>query len=713
MADTGRGSTNTIHPPSGGLVRTTIALVLTLALLAGAMPANADGSHEAPQDPHSRSLPAPPLGLASSQQGKHVAVSDEDGRYTFLLDTGERERSWSAPAAGLLALIDPSIGEVEPRPVGVTMTPDGDHWAGATAYSGNFGGRVDGFAHWSDEPIWTFQLPDAGADSDAVQPTVIASGGKYHAVGTTQGKVHLLEAGGEQGSDKSASRTYKESNTGVPFGAITDVAVSEQGTRYLIGTDTDGSPSLHLFTDIFFKATFKRITAPVKQVALSDDGTRGAAVTGSGDNARVHFLDTEKGTTLWEHTIGSSVRSLSLSQTGSLLAVGSASGRVNLYEEQGGIMDNVPRQVFSFDSTVTSLSAADDGRAVVAATENGRVYLIDLDRSKPLWSYEVSAPAVAVSLSGDQAMLVVGSVSGDEGRVTYLEAKHDIEHMLPPAPRLMPGQTQALPVELANNGNRMATVHVDWRSLPNHWEGHETNLSLAPGESGTLDAGLTLPPGQPEGDYELQFDLVTDALSVPVTVTARVPQVTSGQSTQLWSFERAVPGGAPAAFLIKLVNTGNTMNELALGYSGLPSGWDAEFTGSQETKLRPGEDRQVALTVHAPPSATIGDEVWLDLVIAWQHGEERHPLRIELVDQDTYSHELNALTNNSDAGLPDVEGMAELLERLNREADQPVAMQGDGSTSTALIPAGGLVVPLGAIAVALALTSMRVRRRDG
>jgi hypothetical protein len=689
--------------------RVLLALLLAVSLLPLALPGAEAGP--AIQNPYSRIITAPVVALTGSHDAQHVAVLDSEARYTFLLDAGDRERTWQPPAKGYLSLLDPTIGEVDPRPIGISMSPNGNYWAGATAYSGSFGGRVDGFAHWSDDPIWTLHLSDGSGSTPAVQPTVIASGGNYHGVGTSEGKVHVLSVGGNDGTNKKPLHSYKQSNDGVPFNSIRDLVISRDGGLFLIASENSGTPSLHLFTDTFFKASFHRITQPVQLIAISDDGSRGAAVTGSGDNARVHFLDTQRGITIWEHTIGSTVRSMALSEDGSLLVVGTSNGRVHLYQETGSLIDGEPRRVFSFDAGVTSVDAADDGHAAVAVTDNGRVHLLDLRRDRALWSHATSSNAVSVKMSGDQQMIVVGSIAGDEGRVTYLPATHELDHMLPPSPRLLPSSTQELPIQLANNGNRMETVEVHWRSLPTNWKGHESNISLAPTETGTLGAKLTVPTAQPKGDYELIFDLVTRTDTIEVEMEVRVPEVTAGETTLLWSFEQAVGGGAPAAFLIKLENTGNTMNELALGYSGVPAEWGAEFTGARETKLRPGEDRQVVLTVRAPVTAQIGDEIWFDLVIAWQHGEERHPLRVEVVDPVVYKDRLRTIDRDRDGDPTSDDNVAGIVEHLLKESDRPVLLQSDPETDNAAIPYGTIMIPLGAIAAALAGTLLVVRRQ--
>ncbi len=690
-------------------MRTWITLFVALLVLYGGLPTTGAGSNPG-GNTYSHTLPAPLLGIAGSGDGEHLAVMDDEGRYTFLLDGGERERSWTAPTKGTLGPVGAGVLEAPPHPVAISMTPDGEYWAAATAYAENYGGQVNGFAQWSDEPIWTYQMADGDLDNDAVQPTALASGGGYHAVGTTEGKVHVLTAEGSSGSDKNTHRTYKQSNTGEPFGTIRSVAISEDGGLFLIGTETNGAPALHLYTDIFFKATFTRVTASVEDVAISADGTRGAAVTGTGDHTRVHFIDTQKGTTLWEHTIGATATGLTLSQDGSLLAVGTEGGRVHIFEERGQARDSEPRETYSFDAGVTGVQAAAQPGAVVVGTENGWVHLLDIQRSKPLWSFEAPGDAATVAVSRDTDVIAAATRNGDEGTVTYLEASHDLEHRLPSTPRLAPGQEQSVPVELLNNGNRMARISAQWTDLPDHWEGQESEIMLAPGESGTLEVMLTLPPGQPEGDFQLAFTLQSGPLHIPVEFTVRVPQVTSGQAVEVWAFEKAVPGGAPAAFLMQLTNTGNTDNELALGYSGLPAGWEAEFTGPTETKLRPGEDRQTVLTLQAPPDAMVGDVVWVDLVIAWQHGEERHPLRVELVEKDTYIYGLTDVIENS--SLPEDDRVGPLLDRLSRAAETGAAPQSEAGGSSVLIPAGGVLVPVGALGAALLLTLVGFGRRS-
>lgn len=686
-----------------------VALLVALLLVHGVLPSATGEVGSGANGSYSHTLPGPLLGIAGSEDGTHLAVMDSDGRYTFLLDGGERERSWSAPTKGTLGLLGIGVLDAPPQPVAVSMTPDGEHWAAATAYGENHGGMVSGFAQWSDEPIWTYQMADGDWDNDAIQPTALASGGGFHAVGTSEGKVHLLAAQGTEGSDKKPKRTYKQSNTGEPFGSINSVAVSQDGGLILIGTETDGVPALHLYTDIFFKATFTRVTTSVEKVAIAADGTRGAATTGTGESTRVHFVDTQKGTTIWEHTIGSSATSLTLSHDGTLLAVGTEAGRVHVYEERGQARDSEPRRTFSFDSGVTSVKASNQPGAIVAGTENGRVHLLDLERSKPLWSFEAPGDSATVTVGGDLAMIAAATRTGEEGAVTFLEAEHALEHRVQSLPRLVPAKEQSIPVELLNNGNRMAKIAVEWTALPNHWEGKDSEILLAPGESGTLQATLSLPPGQPEGDFQLAFNLKNGPLQIPVEVTARVPQVTSGQAVQVWAFEKAVPGGAPAAFVMQLSNTGNTINEIALGYSGLPADWNAEFTGPTEMGLRPGEDRQTVFTLDAPADASVGDVVWVDLVFAWQHGEQRHPLRIEVIDQDRYIFGLKDVIENS--SLPDDDRIGPLLERLTKAAEQPVSTQGDVSGTSVLIPMGGLLMPVGALGAALLLTLLVVGRK--
>lgn len=676
-----------------------MSLALCTLLVAGSLialsPASAEQSmanvrFEAP-------VPAPTLALAGSSDGRHLAVLDEEARFTFIPDMGEDESSWRAPSTGVLANVGPGMGEVPPIPLGIAVTPSGEYWAGAVRYGDEFGGKLWAFARWSDQPIWSYDLSDGSRDAD--QPTVLTSGGRYVAMGTDDGIVYVFEAADDGAAKKLPFRTYKADNHGNRFKEIEDVSMSRDGKRILIGTAQSEKGSVHLYSDVFFMFSFSRITDSIQNIEISADGTRGAAVTGSGATTRLHFLDLTQGRTLWETTLGKDAPGLALSKDGKTIAAGLSDGRVLVFQELGRPDDREPTAEHRLVDAIDAVSVSDDGGAIAAGTQGGKLYFLDRDRKAPLWSYDAGSPIVGTLLGNDGEILALSARTDQDARVIFTAADHQIEHMAPPQPRLAPGVINTVPIEVANNGNRMERLSIEWGTLPTGWEGLASNLSLAPGESGSFSAKISVAKGQAPGTYPVPLTITSAHAKIPLAFSVVVPEMTSGRTTERWALPVAVPGGAPAAFVLQLENTGNTRNTATLGYAKLPNGWNAEFVGNTEFTLQPGEDREIFLKVWAPDDATVGREAWFDVVVAWGQGEERVPITIRIVDAPAYRELLKLESDKPEGGvLP-----AEL------EADQVTTQAEPGKKESKGTPNVGVALLL-AIVGGLVVVA---RRRSG
>lgn len=679
------------------------ALLVALLLLAAILPLI--GSADAAQTGRANirfeaEVPGEVVALATSDDGAHVIAGDATGTFTFIPGAGADSRAWTAPDGGIAGTIDPVT-------VGVATDSTGDHWAAAVAYGSDTEGSVHGFARWSDAPIWTFTLPDAGPLMEADQPTVFTRGGDLYAVGTAHGTVYLLAPGDDSGADKSYKRKYDADNQGKAFGRINALALSDDGSRVLIGTDGAGESSLHLFSDTFYILSFDRIKAPVVDTALSPDGAYAAVVTRSDQGHRLHLLDATRGKTIWDTALPAEAVDLALGANADVLAVALADGKVQVYhgDQDGFRPDAAYTHTLGTAARDLAMSASGDEIAVVGGGDD--LIFLDPHQDAPLWTYRSGAALTALSMSHEGEVLVIGGASqgsDDGGRVVYTTADHRISHATPPEPRLEPGKTNTVEVLVANEGNRKETLVPRWTGLPTGWDAARAAVTVLPGQEVRLGLEVKVPSGQSADRYRLDVRLESAGLSVPVSLDVRVPEIKTGHTEVPWSLPLAVPGGAPAAYLIEVENTGNVPNSLTLGYAKLPAGWEAAYVGEIDTHLRPGESREVVLKVRAPADATPGRDTAFHAIMAWGHGEERVPLTTKVVTREAY---LGALEEHSAA---DGNGTAtpDLLSKTLEES-----LKGD-TTGTA--PLGGTekdtpAPGIGLLIVGVLAAVAHVRRR--
>lgn len=683
------------------ILQGSLALLFLLASLATVVPTtHAETSASRANIQFEAPIPSALVSLATSSDGLDILAVDDGSTFTYLPDGGDAEQSWSAPPAGVAA-------QYEPTAIAGTVSPDGMYWGAAIAYERGEEGRLYGFARWSDAPIWTFQLADSGELLNAPQPTALAAGGSYFALGTDHGKVHLIKTADTGSATQSATRTYSSDNRGRAFGTVNDLAMSRAGDRVLIATDAaDGTAGLHLFSDTFFMMSFSRITTPVSQVAISPDGTYGAAVTGSGGGARVHLLDLTDGKTVWEADIGSDVERLVLSTAGRTLAVGTSEGDVLLHRQSGDPFDRLPERTYTTGGRVTGLAVSDDGQQLVATTATGTLHFLHPDRTEPLWTYQPGGSLTGVVLAADGEALAFGARNDAGDRIVFATARHRLAHIAPGEPEAAPGETTTLAVALTNTGNRMENVKAVWGQLPPRWSAGHSEAAIAPGETIDFPLKVNVPSGQSADKYTLPVTFTSDHAKVSTTLTVRVPEVHGGRLDITWSLPVVVPGGAPAGFVLEVENTGNTPNTARLGYAKLPATWQAAYSGPSEFRLGPGESRQVDLKVKAPATAPIGETARFEILLVWTHGEDRVPVDIQIVSGADYRKTLGELGSEKDGTRNDASPLvAELGAIAETDPEADVKLEDKKDT-----PAPGVAL----IALALlGIVHVVRKKRDG
>ncbi|MBW3581818.1 MAG: hypothetical protein KY455_01850 [Euryarchaeota archaeon] len=683
------------------LLQGSLALLFLFASLATVIPSTgADTSASRANIQFEAPIPAPLVSLATSTDGLDILAVDEEATFTYLPDGGDREHGWTAPAAGVAAQYDPTA-------IAGAVSPDGMYWGAAIAYESGEEGRLYGFARWSDAPIWTFQIADSGELLNAPQPTALAAGGPYYALGTDHGKVHLIKTADPNSAIQSATRTYSSDNRGRAFGTINDLAMSRDGDRVLIATGAaGGTAGLHLFSDTFFMMSFSRITTAVSQVAISPDGTYGAAVTTTGGDTRVHLLDLTDGKTVWESDIGSNVERLVLSTGGRTLAIGTADGAVLLHQQSGDPFDRLPERTYVTGGRVTGLAVSDDGKQLVATTATGTLHFLHPDRADPLWTYQPGGSLTGVVLAADGEALAFGARNDAGDRIVFATARHRLAHIAPGEPEAAPGETTTLAVALTNTGNRMETVKAVWGQLPPRWSAGHSEAAIAPGETIDFPLKVNVPSGQSADKYTLPVTFTTDHTQISTTLTVRVPEVHGGRLDITWSLPVVVPGGAPAGFVLEVENTGNTPNTARLGYAKLPATWQAAYSGPSEFRLGPGESRQVDLKVKAPATAPIGETAHFEILLVWTHGESRVPVDIQIVSGTDYRKTLGQLGAEKDASRNDASPLVAELGAI-AESDPEADVSIDEKKDT---PGPG--VAIAALALLGVVYVMR-KRRDG
>lgn len=134
---------------------------------------------------------------------------------------------------------------------------------------------------------------------------------------------------------------------------------------------------------------------PVSSVAITHDGSTIVASAGS----TVYLLD-QRGSVLWQNSVGSSVNGVGISPEGSRIGV--AADKLYLYNRDGDLLWTV-KTGFIY----RSVDLSSNGAYVATGCDNGAVYIFDRNK-KQLWDYDMGTDSYGLAISENGRRIAIG-----------------------------------------------------------------------------------------------------------------------------------------------------------------------------------------------------------------------------------------------------------------------------------------------------------------
>ena len=190
-----------------------------------------------------------------------------------------------------------------------------------------------------------------------------------------------------------------------------------------------------------------------------------------------------------------------------------------------------------------------------------------------------------------------------------------------------PGGSVTVPLLLHNQGAADEFFELSVRGIPSNWVLLPSPVTrLASGEQREVALTIQLPPS-PQGRvgrHPFVIRVVSqgapeEAAEVACTLTVAALEVPGRIGMLLASTEFSVAPGSSTAIPIVLLNQGLEGDVFTLSVDGIPSTW--VYSPSMATRLSPGQQQEVTLTIQPPRSL--------------QTRAGRHPFRIQVGSQAT------------------------------------------------------------------------------
>jgi hypothetical protein len=190
---------------------------------------------------------------------------------------------------------------------------------------------------------------------------------------------------------------------------------------------------------------------------------------------------------------------------------------------------------------------------------------------------------------------------------TLFEGSGRIGIRLDPADySVAPGGRATIPVFLLNRGDAAGAFELSVTGIPTNWLWVASPvISLAPGEQ--REVQITVQPPRPPQGRVGRFPLTVrvasqedpaEAAESEAHLTVAALEVPGRIGVLMAATEFAVEPGGSVTVPLVVLNRGMDADAFRLGVAGIPMEWVS--TEQAEIRLRPGEQREVALTVQLP-----------------------------------------------------------------------------------------------------------------
>ena len=224
---------------------------------------------------------------------------------------------------------------------------------------------------------------------------------------------------------------------------------------------------------------------------------------------------------------------------------------------------------------------------------------------------------------------------------------------------VVPENKVTIPVRFVNQGAEEDYFEVSVRGIPLDWVSIETPVvRVKPGEAGEVAVLVQAPPAAQAraGVYPLTVVVFSQAspsqrVEAGVSLTVAAFEVQGRIGVLMESVQFSVAPGSSATVPIVLLNQGLVADSFKLSIDGLPVSWVS--TSSPVTRLSPGEQKEVVLTILPPRDA--------------QSKAGRHTFKLIVSSQETPDQSASV-----DATLT----MA-AFSRFSCEIDQPQVVAGE------------------------------------
>jgi TolB protein len=174
---------------------------------------------------------------------------------------------------------------------------------------------------------------------------------------------------------------------------------------------------------------------------------------------------------------------------------------------------------------------------------------------------------------------------------------------------VVPGSQITIPLGLVNNGDSDDHFEISVRGIPLNWVSIATPVvQLKPGEEQEVPVEIEAPEASQVQAGQHQLTLVVRSQSTPtqrvereITLTVAAFEVQGRIGVLMEAVQFSVAPGSSTSVPVVLLNQGLVEDSFKLSIDGLPVSWVS--TSSPVTRLDPGEQKEVTLTILPPRDA--------------------------------------------------------------------------------------------------------------
>lgn len=237
-------------------------------------------------------------------------------------------------------------------------------------------------------PLWRYRMIDDIRDVD------ISSNGQYIVASDGDGTLFLFR--------KTSSTPIWNYTSGSP---THKVKISSDGNYIILGIES--FQTIVLFQRNSSTPLWNATSSGFNVVDISHDGEYIVSVR----NGVVLIYDKSNSSPIWQYDTGEPIiGSLSISPNGEFFAVGGQDSKIHVFNKTGPS----PIKIYSIGATVRSVSLSEDGSYIAVGSEDG-FYLFEISNSTEKWKYFTDDDGNHVAISSDGNYMIGGSVSYDLG----------------------------------------------------------------------------------------------------------------------------------------------------------------------------------------------------------------------------------------------------------------------------------------------------------